>query len=48
LALFIKPRLADSALYPHRLESVAIVFLAAAAVWFIGLMVAYAVRDHLI
>ena len=46
LALFVKPRLAHAPSYPHRIESIVIVFLAAAAAWFVGLMVVYAVRDH--
>lgn len=48
LALFVKPKLAHAAQYPHRVESILIVLLAAVAAWFVGLMITYAVRDHLV
>jgi capsular polysaccharide transport system permease protein len=47
LALFIKPSLPQASLYPDRARSVLTVLLAAAAVWFIGVLLTYAVRDHL-
>ncbi|MGH6980223.1 MAG: hypothetical protein ACREFC_03365 [Stellaceae bacterium] len=48
LALFVKPKLARTALYPNRVASIVIVILAAIAAVFVGLMVTYAVKDHLI
>lgn len=47
LALFVKPTLPQKSLYPDRAKSIFVVFLAAAAAWFVGMLVVYAVRDHL-
>ena len=47
LALFAAPTLAQASLYPNRPRSIATVVLAAAAVWFISMLVVYALRDHL-
>jgi capsular polysaccharide transport system permease protein len=48
LALFVQPTLAQTALYPERLKSIATVLVAAAALWFAGMLITYAVRDHMI
>lgn len=48
LALFVKPRLADTALYPDRLKSIAIVVVASMAAWLFGLLISLAVKDHLL
>lgn len=48
LALFVAPSLPQTSLYPDRLGAIATVFLAAAVAWFIGMLVTYAVRDHLL
>ncbi|GEP58624.1 hypothetical protein [Reyranella soli] len=47
LALFVKPKLPQTSLYPDRVKSIFVVVLAAAAAWFLGMLVVYAVRDHL-
>jgi capsular polysaccharide transport system permease protein len=47
LALIVKPTLAQTSLYPDRAKSIAVVALIAAAVWFVGMLIAYAIRDHL-
>ena len=47
LALFAAPTLAQASLYPNRPRSIAAVVLAAAAAWFVGMLVVYALRDHL-
>lgn len=47
LALFAAPTLAQASLYPNRPRSIAAVMLAAAAAWFVGMLVVYALRDHL-
>jgi capsular polysaccharide transport system permease protein len=47
LALFVEPTLAHTSLYPDRPRAIMTVFLAAAAAWFVGLLLTYAVRDHL-
>ena len=47
LALFAAPTLAQTSLYPNRPRSIAAVVLAAAAAWFVGLLIVYALRDHL-
>lgn len=46
LALFVEPTLPQTSLYPDRARSIASVVLAAAAAWFIGMLLTYAVRDH--
>ena len=48
LALFVSPKLPHLSAYPNRVESIVIVILASMAAWFIGLMITYAVKDHLI
>jgi capsular polysaccharide transport system permease protein len=48
LALFVQPTLAQTSVYPDRVMSIVTVFLVAGAVWFIGMLVTYAVRDHLV
>jgi capsular polysaccharide transport system permease protein len=47
LALFVQPTLPHTSLYPDRTRAIATVVLAAAAAWFIGMLITYAVRDHL-
>ncbi|WP_295137679.1 hypothetical protein [uncultured Reyranella sp.] len=47
LALFVKPTLPQTSLYPDRAKSIFVVVLAAAAAWFVGMLLVYAVRDHL-
>lgn len=47
LALFVEPALAQQSLYPNRVRAIVTVFLAAAALWFIGMLITYAIRDHL-
>jgi len=47
LALFVEPTLAQTSLYPARLFSIATVVLAAAGIWFVGTLITYSVRDHL-
>ena len=47
LALFDEPGLAQTSLYPDRLKSILTVILAAAVAWFVGMLITYAIRDHL-
>lgn len=47
VADFVPPSLPEEALYPRRLRSVGIVFLAAFVVWAIGGLTVRSVRDHL-
>jgi capsular polysaccharide transport system permease protein len=47
LALFVEPTLPQTSIYPERVRSILTVVLVAAAVWFIGVLIIYAVRDHL-
>lgn len=47
LALFDAPTLAEKSMYPDRPKGIAVVVLAAAAAWFVGMLITYAVRDHL-
>jgi capsular polysaccharide transport system permease protein len=47
VADFVPPSLPEEALYPHRLRSVGIVFLAAFVIWAIGSLTVRSVRDHL-
>lgn len=47
LALFAAPTLPQTSLYPNRPRAIAAVVLAAAAAWFAGVLIAYALRDHL-
>ena len=46
VATFVEPRLPDEALYPQRLQSVLLVLLAASVLWCLGILMVYAVRDH--
>jgi capsular polysaccharide transport system permease protein len=46
VADFVPPRLPEEALYPRRLRSVAIVFIAAFVIWGIGGLTVRSVRDH--
>lgn len=48
LALFVEPALPQKSLYPDRPRAIATVVLAAIAAWFVGMLIAYAVRDHLV
>jgi capsule polysaccharide export protein KpsE/RkpR len=47
LGLFSAPSLPEASLYPDRPRAIATVILAAALAWFIGMLIVYAVRDHL-
>jgi capsular polysaccharide transport system permease protein len=47
IALFVKPKLAHESFYPNRAESVVIVFVASLGAWFAGLLIFFAVKDHL-
>ncbi len=47
LALFAAPTLPQTSLYPNRLRSIAAVALAAMAAWFVGMLITFALRDHL-
>jgi capsular polysaccharide transport system permease protein len=47
LATFVRPSLPEEALYPRRLLSIGVVFLAAFAIWAIGGLVVQSIRDHL-
>ncbi len=47
LALFVAPKLAETSVYPDRLKSIAAVVLGAAVAWFAGMLIVYALRDHL-
>jgi capsular polysaccharide transport system permease protein len=47
LALFAAPTLPQTSLYPNRLRAIAAVVLGAAAAWFAGMLIAYALRDHM-
>lgn len=47
LALFVAPRLAQTSVYPDRLKAIAAVVLGAALAWFMGTLIVYALRDHL-
>jgi capsular polysaccharide transport system permease protein len=47
LALFVAPTLAQTSLYPNRPRAIASVVLAAAAAWFVGMLIVFALRDHL-
>lgn len=48
LALFAAPTLPQSSLYPNRLRAILTVVLAAAVAWFVGMLIVYALRDHLV
>lgn len=47
LGLFAAPSLPEASLYPDRPRAIATVILSAALAWFIGMLVVYAMRDHL-
>jgi capsular polysaccharide transport system permease protein len=47
LALFAAPTVAQTSLYPNRARAIASVVLAAAAAWFVGMLIVFALRDHL-
>lgn len=47
LALFVAPTLPQTSVYPNRTRAIAAIVLAAAVAWFVGVMVIYALRDHL-
>lgn len=47
LALFVEPILPQTSRYPERMRAIMNVLLAAAAAWFFGMLITYAVRDHL-
>lgn len=46
VATYVQPALAQSSQYPHRGVSVLIILLATGALWFIGVMVFFSIRDH--
>jgi capsule polysaccharide export protein KpsE/RkpR len=46
--LFATPRLPEASLYPDRLRAIATVILSTAVAWFIGMLIVYALRDHLV
>lgn len=48
LALFAAPALPQASLYPNRLRAILTVVLSAAVAWFVGMLIAYALRDHLV
>lgn len=47
LALFVVPTLPQTSVYPDRTRAIAAVVLSAALAWFVGIMIIYALRDHL-
>jgi len=47
LGLFAVPSLPQSSLYPDRPRAIITIILSAAVAWFIGMLVVYALRDHL-
>jgi capsular polysaccharide transport system permease protein len=47
LALFVVPTLPQTSVYPDRTRAIAAVVLSAALAWFVGVMIIYALRDHL-
>lgn len=47
LALFVAPRRPQSSTYPNRPRSIAAVVLSAALAWFVGMLIVYTIRDHL-
>ena len=48
LALFAAPALPQASLYPNRPRAILTVVLSAAVAWFVGMLVVYALRDHLV
>jgi capsular polysaccharide transport system permease protein len=47
LATFVRPTLAEEALYPRRLQALGVVFLIAVVIWAIGGVAVQSIRDHL-
>lgn len=47
LTPFVRPAVPDSSTYPRRFQAIALRFIALVGLWFTGLMIAQAVRDHL-
>jgi capsular polysaccharide transport system permease protein len=47
LATFVRPTLAEEALYPRRLQGLGVVFLIAIVIWAIGGVAVQSIRDHL-
>jgi capsular polysaccharide transport system permease protein len=47
LATFVRPTLAEEALYPRRLQALGVVFLIAIVIWAIGGVAVQSIRDHL-
>ena len=47
LATFVRPTLPEESLYPRRLQSLAVAFGVAFAVWMIGGFILQSIRDHL-
>ena len=46
LGTFVPPRAPEAALYPKRIQDTLIFFLLALVLWAIGVLIAYAIRDH--
>jgi capsular polysaccharide transport system permease protein len=46
LATFVRPTLPEEALYPRRLQAIAVVFLIAIVIWAIGGFAVQSIRDH--
>jgi capsular polysaccharide transport system permease protein len=46
LATFVQPTLPEEALYPRRLQAIAVVFLIAIVIWAIGGFAVQSIRDH--
>ena len=47
LAVFVRPSLPESALYPKRISSILVTLVISILVWAIGTLIVYAVRDHM-
>lgn len=48
LALFAAPTMPQKSLYPNRPRSILTVVLAAGVAWFVGMLIVYALRDHIV
>ncbi|MDQ0512529.1 hypothetical protein [Ancylobacter amanitiformis] len=46
VATYVQPARAQASLYPQRLMTTLIIFLAAGALWFVSVMVFFSIRDH--
>lgn len=46
VATYVQPTVPQASEYPQRIISILIVFLACAAIWFIGVMIFFSIRDH--